>query len=381
MTDDEKMSGILPSEAFFGAILDAAPTAVLVVSDEGWIRVANLEAGQLLGYEVEELLGRPVEMLIVPSELGRLSRPEMGISGGLSPVSSGAGVRLKCARGDGSELLVEVRRSSMSSPEGGLVVLSMREATEGEPDLDGQNRRMRETERLKGEFLANLSHELRTPLNAIIGFTQLLHSGKVGPLGQTQTEYLGDILGSSRHLLRLINDVLDLAKVEVGRLEIYVEQVDVAQLASAIREVLCGLAAETRVELKVEVDASLGPVVVDPRIVKQIMYNYLSNAIKFTPEGGRVCMRIASEQEEMFRVEVEDNGVGVRPEDMPRLFVEFHQLDSGTTSKRQPGTGLGLALTKRLVEALGGSVGVKSRFGEGSTFWAILPRAVPSPGG
>lgn len=268
----------------------------------------------------------------------------------------------------------------MSHPEGGLVIFSVREAVEEGLDLEAQNRRTRETERLKSEFLANMSHELRTPLNAIIGFTQLLHSGKVGALSQTQTEYLGDILGSSRHLLRLINDVLDLAKVESGRLEICVERVDLFQLASAIREILCGLAAERRIELKVEVDASLGPVFVDPRIVKQILYNYLSNAIKFTPEGGRACMRIIPEREEMFRVEVEDNGVGVRSEDMARLFVEFHQLDSGI-AKRQPGTGLGLALTKHLVEALGGSVGVQSRFGVGSTFWAVLPRAMTSVGG
>jgi signal transduction histidine kinase len=232
---------------------------------------------------------------------------------------------------------------------------------------------MQEGNRLKREFLANMSHELRTPLNAIIGFTKLLHAGKVGPLSATQTEYLGDILNSSNHLLQLINDVLDLAKIESGRTAVRAEPVDVAKVSAEVKDILRGLAAEKRIQLGIELGPELGSVLTDPRLLKQVLYNYLSNAIKFTPDGGKVAMRISVGDGDTFRVEVEDNGIGIRPEDLGRLFVEFQQLDSGL-AKRYPGTGLGLALTKRVVEAQGGRVEVRSAVGIGSTFVAILPR-------
>jgi signal transduction histidine kinase len=158
-----------------------------------------------------------------------------------------------------------------------------------------------------------------------------------------------------------------------------VEDVDLARVSREVRDILRGLAAERRIQLTVVVDPVLESVRVDPRMLKQVLYNYLSNAIKFTPEGGRVEMRILPEGDDRFRVEVEDNGIGISPEDLGRLFVEFQQLDSGAT-KRYPGTGLGLALTKRLVEVQGGVVGVESTPGKGSTFFAVLPRVVVVPG-
>jgi signal transduction histidine kinase len=175
---------------------------------------------------------------------------------------------------------------------------------------------------MKSEFLANMSHELRTPLNGIMGFAELLRSGKAGPLLPTQQEYLGDILTSARQLLQLINDILD-----------------------------------------------------DGSKIKQILYNYLPNALKFTPEGGHVWIRCAPAADDAFRIEVEDTGIGIESDDMARLFVESQQLDAGT-AKRYPGTGLGLALTKLLVESQGGSVDVRSQFGIGSVFGASLPRTL-----
>ena len=240
-------------------------------------------------------------------------------------------------------------------------------------ELEVRGREARQANRLKSEFLANMSHELRTPLNAIIGFTDLMHKGKAGPVSAQHEEYLGDVLTSSRHLLQLINDVLDLAKVESGKMDFRPEPVDLVKLVNEVRDILRGLAASKRLRVDTEVDPQVAAAVVDHARVKQILYNYLSNAIKFTPEGGRVQVRITADGADGFRIDVTDTGVGIAAEDLAKLFVEFQQLDT-TASKKYQGTGLGLALTKRLVEAHGGRVAVQSGMGLGSTFSAILPR-------
>jgi signal transduction histidine kinase len=222
-----------------------------------------------------------------------------------------------------------------------------------------------------------MSHELRTPLNAIIGFTELIHTGKAGPIADTQKEYLGDVLTSSRHLLQLINDVLDLAKVESGKLDFRPELVDLSQLIGEVRDILRGLAAAKRLQLSTHVDPTVQSAIIDSSRVKQILYNYLSNAIKFTPDNGKVAIRIAPEGPDLFRLEVEDSGIGIAQDDFAKLFVEFQQLDA-SSGKKYPGTGLGLALTKRIAEAHGGRVEVRSVFGKGSTFSAVLPRTTRS---
>jgi signal transduction histidine kinase/CheY-like chemotaxis protein len=244
-------------------------------------------------------------------------------------------------------------------------------------ELEKQARRVQEANRLKSEFLANMSHELRTPLNAITGFSELMFDGKVGAVSPQQKEYLGDILSSGKHLLGLINDVLDLAKIESGKMEFCPEPVSIEKLIGEVRDILRPIAASKRIELQVEIETGIGQVITDPAKLKQVLYNYLSNALKFTPDGGRVSLRAKLEGSDALRVEVEDNGIGIRREDISKLFVEFQQLDS-SMAKRSQGTGLGLALCKRMVEAQGGSVGVQSTPGKGSTFYAILPRA-PEP--
>ena len=240
-------------------------------------------------------------------------------------------------------------------------------------DLEIQNRRIQEANRLKSEFLANMSHELRTPLNAIIGFAELLHDGQVDPGSPTHKEFLGDILSSGRHLLQLINDILDLAKVEAGKLEFRPEPVEIARLVGEVVAILRTTAAHKQIRLDTQVDPSVATLTIDPARLKQVAYNYLSNALKFTPAGGSVTLRIKPNGPDQFRLEVEDTGIGIPPADLGRLFVEFQQLEAGA-AKRHQGTGLGLALTRRLVEAQGGSVGVKSAVGAGSTFHACLPR-------
>ncbi|MBA3461381.1 MAG: response regulator [Deltaproteobacteria bacterium] len=236
-----------------------------------------------------------------------------------------------------------------------------------------ENVEIREASRMKSEFLANMSHELRTPLNAIIGFAELLYDGQVKPSMPEFKEFLGDILTSGRHLLQLINDVLDLAKVEAGRLEFRPEPVDLGKVLEEVTGVVKTTAAAKNIQILTEVDPVLVGLQLDAGRLKQVAYNYLSNALKFTAVGGRVTIRAQPIAGDRFRLEVEDTGIGVAQGDLHRLFVQFQQLESGK-AKRHQGTGLGLALTKRLVEAQGGSVGVTSILGKGSTFFAELPR-------
>ena len=238
--------------------------------------------------------------------------------------------------------------------------------------LEGENRQIQEANRLKSQFVANMSHELRSPLNAIIGFSDLL-SMDAKPIDPAkQRQFIGHIRTSGRHLLQLINDVLDLSKVESGKFEFFPERVDLPALVAEVNGVLYAQIHRRRLKVAVEIDPMAATVEVDPARLKQALYNYLSNAIKFTNEGGRVVVRVQSTAGERFRVEVEDTGIGIAECDIPRLFVEFQQLDASLT-KRHQGTGLGLSLTRRLVEAQGGTVGVRSLPGVGSTFYLELP--------
>jgi signal transduction histidine kinase len=185
-----------------------------------------------------------------------------------------------------------------------------------------------------------------------------------------QIDALGDILNSARHLLQLINDVLDLSKVEAGRMEFHPERCRIGILALEVRDVIRPLAEKKDLHLGLEVPPDL-TANIDPGRFKQVLYNYLSNAVKFTPKGGSVTLRIASEGDQAFRLEVEDTGIGIGAAEVPRLFQEFSQLPNSRQADQ--GTGLGLALTRHMVEAQGGRVAVRSELGRGSVFSAILP--------
>jgi signal transduction histidine kinase/CheY-like chemotaxis protein len=287
---------------------------------------------------------------------------------------------------DGTELPIADSGAPIRDPDGAIsgVVLVFRDQTEERRTeemrnnslrLEADNARIQEASRLKSEFLANMSHELRTPLNAIIGFAELIHDGDVRPDMPEYAEFVGDILTSGRHLLQLINDVLDLSKVEAGKLQFHTEPVDLSALIGEVLGILRTSIASKGIRITSRVDVGVTDVVLDAARFKQVLYNYVSNAIKFTPENGRISVRVQPDEggPAAFRLEVEDTGIGIAPEDIGRLFVEFQQLDAGA-AKQHSGTGLGLALTKRLVEAQGGTVGVRSTLGMGSTFYAIFPR-------
>ena len=228
--------------------------------------------------------------------------------------------------------------------------------------------------RLKSEFLATMSHELRTPLNAIIGFAEVLKDDLVGELSEQQREYVGDILDSGEHLLQLINDILDLSKVEAGKMDLDLDAVDLKPLFGNSLAMVKEKALAQRIELVADVDASLDSAWLDARKVKQIVYNLLSNAVKFTPSGGTVVLRVAPVEQDgwWLAVSVTDTGIGISVADQARLFQPFVQID-GSLAKQFEGTGLGLAMVKRLTELQGGSVSLDSAPGKGSTFTVLLP--------
>jgi signal transduction histidine kinase len=225
--------------------------------------------------------------------------------------------------------------------------------------------------RHKSEFLANMSHELRTPLNAIIGFSEVLLERMFGEVNAKQAEYLQDILGSGRHLLSLINDILDLSKVEAGRLELGLGRFHLPTALDNALTLVRERASRHGIALDVAVAAGVGDVVADERKVKQILLNLLSNAVKFTPEGGRVVLT-ATPADGVIKISVSDTGIGIAPEDQAAIFEEFRQVGHDDTRK-QEGTGLGLTLAKKFVELHGGQIWVRSQVGQGSTFAFTLP--------
>ncbi|MBK8598713.1 MAG: response regulator [Holophagales bacterium] len=240
--------------------------------------------------------------------------------------------------------------------------------------------RVREADRLKSQFLANMSHELRTPLNSIIGFAEILRSRLEGKIEPKQARFLEHIATSGHHLLKIINDILDLSKIEAGRMELRPEPLPLLSVVEGVCHVVRGMAARTSISLEVRVPPDLPPLEADPVKLRQVLYNLLSNAVKFSPEGAAVTVAARSLPSassllgvSSIEISVEDRGIGIAPEHQEAIFGEFRQID-GEATRRFDGTGLGLALVRKLVALHRGAVSVRSAPGEGSTFVVVLPR-------
>jgi PAS domain S-box-containing protein len=379
------------SESRYRDLFDRAPVPYEQTDADGKVRRVNQAVCALLRRSPEELIGR--------------SAWELVASGSQDACRSALMVRIATGREtapfeceyqfeDGTHITVEVHenlirnarnevtgtvRSLIDVTERNLAVVAARKVAQYAMELRIKNEQLaraldaaRSATLAKSRFLASVSHELRTPLNGIIGFSELLFDQKVGPLAEEQRDLLNDILTSSHHLLQLINDILDLSKVEAGRMEFQPEPHRVHDLVAEVRDVVRPLAERKKLSLSMEVPEEIHAKVDGARF-KQVVYNYLSNAVKFTSEGGSVSVRVRMDGQDRFRLEVEDTGVGIEVEELPHLFQEFGQLPS--SRKAGQGTGLGLALTRHLIEAQGGVVGVDSRPGRGSTFFAVLPLA------
>jgi PAS domain S-box-containing protein len=380
MTAQEKQSrSAIQTERRFGELLEAAPDAIIKVDREGRIMLLNLATEKSFGYKRDELLGQSVEMLVPEAVRGGHAQHRANYWDRPVTRPMGSGLTLQGRRKDGTTFPVEISLSPVESENGLRVIAIIRDISDRQQsetqmremqqaytqELESRNREVERANQLKSEFLASMSHELRTPLHTIIGFAELLGEQLEGPLNEKQARFINHIHTDSQHLLALINDILDISKIESGRLELRREVFD---LARALEEALSsirpqGAAKSIAIETRLDVPAAI---FADRLRVKQILFNLLSNAVKFTPEGGKIHVE-AVLRDDILEMSVSDTGVGIAQEQHEAVFDKFYQVGSTTKGVRE-GTGLGLAITRALVEEHGGRISVESAPGKGSRF-------------
>jgi PAS domain S-box-containing protein len=374
--DGPRVFSLEGADHSYRVLMEAMSEGAATLGETGTILYCNAQFARLIDRPLEQTMGSSIHDY-VPERFRSASRAlveRTETSGGRQeiPLLSTGGIEIPVYLSV-SSIFIGDRRSSC------LVATDLREQKRSQALVAAQQstaereRGLLEANRVKSEFLTNMSHELRTPLNSIIGFAELLQDGEVGPVSSKQKEFLGDILGSGLHLLQLINDILDLSKVESGKFEFHPEPIDLVAVIAEVRARMRTLSERKRIRVATSVAPEVRTVFLDPVRLKQVLYNYLSNALKFTPDDGKITIRASPEGTTQVRIEVTDTGMGISAADLEQLFHEFQQLDS-SAAKRHEGTGLGLALTKRLVEAQCGSVGASSVLGEGSCFYALLPK-------
>jgi PAS domain S-box-containing protein len=380
------------SEEKYRSLIDHIPDVVWTANLNRDLLYISGNAFKVLGYSSEELFenGRQLWLdRIHPADATHVSQAYQKL------FSSGEkfDVEYRICRKDGQWIWLHDRALSTHPREGIMcadgIFLDVTQRRLAEAAAKHTKEAAEAANLAKSQFLANMSHELRTPLNAVIGFSEILSDKTFGSLNERQLKYSNNILNSGRHLLQLINDILDLAKVEAGRVELTRNTFAVAKALHEVQTIVKTLANKKSIGLEFEIGANLPPLYADEAKFKQVMYNLLSNAIKFTPDGGRVTVTAAFQNEgngdagqasetrlagQAMRVAVTDTGIGIQARDQERVFKEFEQVDS-SYGRRQQGTGLGLALSKRLIEMHGGRIWVESEGieGNGSTFTFLIP--------
>ncbi|HAA02996.1 MAG TPA: hypothetical protein DCE18_06465, partial [Syntrophobacteraceae bacterium] len=372
--------------AYLEQLFETAPEAILQINEDDQIVRVNNEFLNLFGYAADQVLDRALDAIVIPkrgpeemrSLLDRLKQGDRSFhetvcrtrDGALVDVSvSGTSIRIDGKRAGVFVICQDIRQHKLAEE-------ALRQAKEAAEAAD----------RLKSAFLATMSHELRTPLNSIIGFTGIILQGLAGPLNPEQSKQLEMVRGSARHLLALINDVLDISKIEAGQLEVGSEPFDLRAALERSIATVKPLADKKDLTMHVRLDPEMGEMVSDRRRVEQVVLNLLSNAIKFTDRGSVALTAelvsgflssgkdpSVSAPQAGVRIRVTDTGIGIKPEDLRNLFKPFRQIDTGLTRQHE-GTGLGLAICRRLAELLGAEMEVESRWGEGSVFTFTLPR-------
>jgi PAS domain S-box-containing protein len=391
----QKLDQRLRDQHFYTrSLIESNIDALMTTDPRGIITDVNKQTEKLTGCTRDELIGAPFKNYFTDP-----SRAQAGINRVLNE-GTVTDYELTARARDGTCTIVSYNASTFHDRDRHLqgVFASARDMTElkrFERTLQQKNVELEDASRMKSEFLANMSHELRTPLNAIIGFSEILGDGLLGDMTDKQRGFIGDIFRSGKHLLSLINDILDLSKVEAGKMLLDLESVDISPVLRNSLSIIKGQAATRHVRLDLRAPESLGAMHADARKLKQIIYNLLSNAVKFSSQGGEVIVeaeRVAradvgtlhgpwagrtfpladSPFADYLRIVVTDHGIGMAPDSLEFLFKPFSQVDSGLARKFE-GTGLGLAMVKLLADLHGGSVAVESAVGEGSRFTVWLP--------
>jgi signal transduction histidine kinase/CheY-like chemotaxis protein len=413
----------LPSDALQSAIFNSVSFSSIATDAKGVIQIFNVGAEQMLGYKASEVMNKitPAELHDPDELIARAASLSLEFN---TPIAAGfEALVFKASRGiediyeltklrkDGSRFPAVVSVTALRDPNGVIIGYLLigtdntarkrveeersAERERFEQALRQKNVELEEASRMKSEFLTNMSHELRTPLNAILGFSEVLRDGMVGDMTDKQRGFIGDIHGAGKHLLSLINDILDLSKVEAGKATLNLEPVQVSSLFASSMSIIREKAASRNIQLELQAEDGLGAIRGDARKIKQIVYNLLSNAVKFSGEHGRVTLRAARASRadilrfmsvssgrslplpddrfaEFLEISVTDSGIGIARESLRQLFLPFSQVESGLARKFE-GTGLGLAMVKQLAELHGGTVAVESVVGEGSCFTVWLP--------
>ncbi|TVT91133.1 HAMP domain-containing sensor histidine kinase [Pseudomonas sp. RGB] len=415
----KRQKTLLKTGALQDAIFNSAYFSSIATDEKGVIQIFNVGAERMLGYAADDVLNRitPADISDPAELITRAAALSLELDTPITPgfealvFKASRGIEdiyeLTYIRKDGSRLSAMVSVTALRNRHDTIIGYLLigtdntaRKQEEAERKgferaLEEKNLELEHANHMKSEFLATMSHELRTPLNAVIGFSEALKDGLVGDMSEVQREYIGDIFTSGQHLLSLINDILDLSKVEAGMMDLELEAVELAGLLANSLLIVREKAALQRIQLKLESDGDFGTLELDLRKTKQIIYNLLANAVKFSEHGASVTLAVRevsraqvgqipgdwpthgfalqpSPHAQFLELSVSDTGIGIAKDDMSKLFKAFSQIDS-SLARKFDGTGLGLAMVKQLTDLHGGSVAVASRVGLGTRFVVWLP--------